>query len=241
MLLRLGVIGFLLTGTTHVIKRSGSQATVFCSDPQWLVSFLSRVITLLLESRQAPFAGFWESHFQELFPLETLFQEPFTPEVLLTSILAFLLPVVLNLFYDDHSGAEKAAIEAGDHVELLIQESIDDQMPVEVTLRNRKIYIGLGLESGIGTSSDSDIALVPMYSGYRAEDTLNLNIETDYLPVIWELAEYDVEEWSLDEFRVVIPVTEVVSARLFDEELYDEFDHDPIEAARINLADLPDC
>ena len=26
-----------------------------------------------------------------------------------------------------------------------------------------------------------------------------------------------------EEFRVVIPVTEIVSARLFDEELYDEF------------------
>ena len=163
--------------------------------------------------------------------LEALFQEPFTVEVLLGLVLAVLLPFVFNAFYDDHKGAERAAVEAGDHIELLIQESIDDQVPVEVTLRNRKIYIGLGLEIGIGTSSESDIALIPMYSGYRDEGTLNLNIETDYLSAIWEFVEYDegsssdedTDSWSSEEFRVVIPVTEVVSARLFDEELYDEF------------------
>ena len=117
------------------------------------------------------------------------------------------------------------------HIELLIQESIDDQVPVEVTLRNRKIYIGLGLESGIGTNSESDVALIPIYSGYRDEKTLNLNIEIDYLSVIWEFLEYDKDQssdddadrWISEEFRVVIPVTEVVSARLFDEELYDDF------------------
>ncbi len=163
--------------------------------------------------------------------LEDLFQEPFTVEVLLSLVLAVCLPGVLNAFYDDHKGAERAAVEAGDHIELLIQESIDDQVPVEVTLRNRKIYIGLGLEGGIGTSSESDIALIPMYSGYRDEETLNLKIEIDYLSAIWEFLEYDeggssdedIDRWSSEEFRVVIPVTEIVSARLFDEELYDEF------------------
>ena len=163
--------------------------------------------------------------------LEDLFQEPFTVEVLLSLVLAVCLPGVLNAFYDDHKGAERAAVEAGDHIELLIQESIDDQVPVEVTLRNRKIYIGLGLEDGIGTSSESDIALIPMYSGYRDEETLNLKIEIDYLSAIWEFLEYDeggssdedIDRWSSEEFRVVIPVTEIVSARLFDEELYDEF------------------
>ena len=70
-----------------------------------------------------------------------------------------------------------------------------------------------------------------MYSGCRDEETLSLTIEIDYLSVIWEFVEYDeggslnddVDSWSSEEFRVVIPVTEVVSARLFDEELYDEF------------------
>ena len=70
-----------------------------------------------------------------------------------------------------------------------------------------------------------------MYSGYRDEETLNLKIEIDYLSVIWEFLEYDeggssdedIDRWSSEEFRVVIPVTEIVSARLFDEELYDEF------------------
>ena len=136
------------------------------------LSFISRTITLLLEGRCTLFSRVWESYLREPFALEALFQEPFTVEVLLGLVLAELLPFVSNAFYDDHKGAERAAVEAEDHIELLIQESIDDQVPVEVTLRNRKIYIGLGLESGIGTSSKSDIALIPMYSGYRDEGTL---------------------------------------------------------------------
>ena len=215
----------------QAIRESGYRLLFRSAVAGIFLSFISRTITLLLEGRCTLFSRVWESYLREPFALEALFQEPFTVEVLLSLVLAVLLPFVFNAFYDDHKGAERAAVEAGDHIELLIQESIDDQVPVEVTLRNRKIYIGLGLESGIGTSSESDIALIPMYSGYRDEETLTLHIEIDYLSVIWEFLEYDegpgsnedTDSWSSEEFRVVIPVTEVVSARLFDEELYDEF------------------
>ena len=210
----------------QAVRESGYRLLFRSAVVGLFLSFLSRIITLLLEGRCTLFSCLWEP-----FPLEALFQEPFTVEVLLSLVLAVVLPVFFNAFYGDQKGAERAAKEAGDHIELLIQESIDDQVPVEVTLRNRKIYIGLGLESGIGTSSESDVALIPIYSGYRDEETLNLKIEIDYLPVIWEFLKYDkgrtsdddADRWSSEEFRVVIPVAEVVSARLFDEELYDDF------------------
>ena len=215
----------------QAVRESGYRLLFRSAVTGLFLAFLSRTLTLLLEERCTLFIHFWESSLREPFPLEVLLQEPFTVEVLLSLVLAVVLPGLFNAFYGEHRGAERAAREAGDHIELLIQESIDDQVPVEVTLRNRKIYIGLGLESGIGTSSESDIALIPMYSGYRDKDTLNLHIEIDYLSVIWEFLEYDegrvlaedADPWSSEEFRVVIPVTEVVSARLFDEELYDEF------------------
>lgn len=215
----------------QAVRESGYRLLFRSAVVGLFLSFLSRIITLPLEGRCTLFSSLWESFLREPFPLEVLFQDPFSVEVLLSLVLAVVLPVFFNAFYDDQKGAERAAKEAGDHIELLIQESIDDQVPVEVTLRNRKIYIGLGLESGIGTNSESDVALIPIYSGYRDEKTLNLNIEIDYLSVIWEFLEYDkrrrsdddADRWSSEEFRVVIPVTEVVSARLFDEELYDDF------------------
>ena len=215
----------------QAVRESGYRLLFRSAVAGIFLSFVSRIITLFLQERWPPISEFWDLHFRKIVAVEAIFQEPFTLEVILSLGLVVLLPSLLNVFYKDDRGAERAAREAGDHVELLIQESINDQLPVEVTLRNRKVYIGLGLESGIGTSSESDIALIPMYSGYRKEGTLNLNIEIDYLPVISDFVKCDEEQTleatgerrSSEEFRIVIPVTEVVSARLFDEEVYDKF------------------
>ena len=205
----------------HVLFRSAVTGFVLFS--------LARTITLFLEARWRDVSELWDLHYLA----------PFSLEVILSFLLAFLLPIVFNVFYSRQSGAEKAAQDSGDHTELLIAESIERQLPVEISLRNRKVYIGLAIESGIGSGSDSDIAIIPLYSGYRDEETLDLHIETDYLPIIWNYVNEDEEEdaqeeergdeeedgenWIPEEFRVVLPLSEIASGRLFDEEVYDKF------------------
>ena len=74
----------------------------------------------------------------------------------------------------------------------------------------------------MGGSPDADVAVVPMFSGYRDENTQDLVITLDYFPVIDMYLE---EKPSLTEedFRVVLPMSEIVSARLFYEDVYDQF------------------
>ncbi len=171
----------------------------------------ARFITLAIDVRYPSATGFWDDHFPE----------PFTSEVVVSLVLAVLIPPVFNLFYSKDRGAEKVAEDSGDHIELLIADSIRNPMPIEVTLRNRKSYIGLALNSGIGSTTEADIELVPMYSGYRDKETLDLEITLDYVPVVSDYLEDPA--WLEEDFRVVIPLSEIVSVRLFDEEAYDEF------------------
>ena len=148
--------------------------------------------------------------------------DPFTTEVILSLGLAFVLPYLFNAVYRSRRGVKRAASNAGEHVELLIIESIEEKIPIEITLRNRKVYIGLAGDTGVGGSSDADVAVVPMFSGYRDENTQDLVITLDYFPVI---DMYLGEKPSLTEedFRVVLPMSEIVSARLFYEDMYDQF------------------
>ena len=148
--------------------------------------------------------------------------DPFTTEVILSLALALVLPYLFNIVYDSRKGVKRAARNAGEHVELLIIESVEEKTPVEITLRNRKIYIGLAGDTGVGGSPDADVAVVPMFSGYRDEKTQDLVITLDYFPIIDMYVE---EKPSLTEedFRVILPMSEIVSARLFYEDVYDHF------------------
>lgn len=162
----------------------------------------------------------------------SLVRFPYPGAAGLSALLGLLLPVVINLIIDyryDGDGkeyaAERAAEESSDLIELLLAESMKRQVHVELSLRSGKSYIGLALKTGLGVNSESDIAIIPMLSGYRRQDTHELEITTDYAPVIWDFLERDDPGFGLayEDFRVIVPLAEVVSARLFDEDLYHHF------------------
>ena len=140
----------------------------------------------------------------------------------LSALLGFALPIAINRFYGKEKAARKTATESGNLIELLIRESIDEEKLVELSLRSGKSYIGFVFESGIARHGESDVALIPMASGYRKEDTRELEITTDYAPVIWKTIE---ESTSLvyGDFRIVIPMSEIVTARIFDPDVYELF------------------
>ena len=57
---------------------------------------------------------------------------------------------------------------------MLLAESTERQVFVELTLRRGKSYIGLALNSGLQAHNESDVALIPLASGYRDPDTQEL-------------------------------------------------------------------
>ena len=85
-------------------------------------------------------------------------------------------------------------------------------MPVSTV--GSKCYIGFALESGVAAGSESDIAITPIASGYRDGETRELRVTRNYLPALSKSA------LGLAEFRVLIPLSQISSARRFDPEAY---------------------
>lgn len=146
---------------------------------------------------------------------------PYSDAAILSVLLGFVLPWVGNRFFNEERAAQKVAQDSGDFVELLIVDAIESQQLVEVSLQSGKSYIGLALASGIGQDNDADIVIVPVASGYRDQKTRELEITTYYSPVIDEV----LEKWDLSyrDFRIVIPMSQIVSVRLFFPEAYEIF------------------
>ena len=105
-------------------------------------------------------------------------------------------------------------------------ESIQEQKLIEVSLRTGKSYIGFARESGMTRRGEADIALIPVASGYRRKDTQELEITNHYAPVIQKLLTCESSSESdlvYEDFQIVIPLCEVVSARIFYFEVFEEF------------------
>ena len=175
------------------------------------------VATALPADILSPFVPAWRDY----APFE------YAGTVAISAILAVAIPLVTNSFFDKNKRAMHAATAHGDLVECLIQEAVDSngRQLVEVSTKGSKCYIGFALESGMAAAGDADIAIVPVASGYRDSETRELRITMDYLPA---LQQSDLE---IAEFRVVIPLSEIASARRFDPDIYKLFDRQDTDRA----------
>ncbi len=126
--------------------------------------------------------------------------------------LAILISLLANCFCDSRRAAVVVAEYSGDLIECLLQQSLREY-PVELTLESRKSYVGLVVNSGVATFGESDIELVPLFSGYR-NDSGELKLTTAYDGVI-NRVQSDVQGHTYRDFRVCIPKNRIVSARPF--------------------------
>ena len=139
-----------------------------------------------------------------------------------SALSGLVFPLVGNRFYNREKSAAHIAEKNGYRLDLLLAQSVKEQEFVELSLRSRKSYIGLILGSEITRHGEPDIALLPLVSGYRDKDTLELEITTDYTPALKKSVE-DASGLQHEDFQIVIPRDEVVSARIFYPETYNLF------------------
>lgn len=137
---------------------------------------------------------------------------------ILNILLAILVPPAVNKIYSEEKAAKRAAETYGDLIETVITSAFVQRKLLELSLKNRKSYIGVVLHRSITKRGQSDVTLIPMASGYRSEDTLELHITTHYASIIDKWMEPDDND--IRDFRVVIPRSEVCSARIFDPDAY---------------------
>lgn len=120
---------------------------------------------------------------------------------------------------------------------------------VSITTKSRKCYVGFVFETGLeNKGGEGDLSLIPLASGYREEDTLNLNLNLNYISVYRDVYKDEINlivenEDAINEtelieflsmlvepyFRVAIPKTEVASVRYFDYDIYDKFHSEELQ------------
>lgn len=112
----------------------------------------------------------------------------------------------------------------------VIIESMAEHRTVKVSLKSRKIYIGLIQSEQFESTDLENIVIIPYISGYRDKDKLRIFFDCNYITVYINnnmlstnspLNEGHMR--NLDRFRLVIRVDEIESISLFDASYYKQF------------------
>ena len=109
-----------------------------------------------------------------------------------------------------------------DEMESLFLQASETLTFVSVTLDTKKCYIGIVLDVPVEETSLESLAVIPFYSGYRDENTLDLNITRSYYKHYRQAGIYgdNPDYKKLFFYRVVLPVNRVVSCSLFSQSVY---------------------
>ncbi len=139
-------------------------------------------------------------------------------------LLGWIAAWVLNFFVskDEVAAQIKEARTRGNQIALLIHDSMQTRNLIEVTLSSRKVYVGFPIEFELN-ADEGDLALVPVFSGFRNPDDQELKLKAFYGEVHAQLynSTTNMEDWHPDEFRLIVPMREIVSLRTFNSEFYD--------------------
>lgn len=140
--------------------------------------------------------------------------------------LAWVLPWLLNLPLLANARLLRATMKrAGtlDAIEHISSHSLDCGIPLLITLKNKKVYIGTPVALSTLDIERKWFVLVPLLSGYRS-DTLKLELPVNYGGVYQNIFRDTPEEAArlINEFRVVIAFAEIVSIQTFNISTYYE-------------------
>jgi hypothetical protein len=155
---------------------------------------------------------------------------PYSGSALIAFLTAVAAPSMLNRMrrFESKAEAMRAMKAAGDHLEEVLPRSARRAMPVSVTLKTRKVYVGFVTGIVDPTINRQHIGLLPLRSGYREETDLRLVLNTDYTAVYGKIIHTfsssvpDLDE-NMKDFIIVFPVAEVQSVNIFDNEAYRVF------------------
>lgn len=119
--------------------------------------------------------------------------------------------------------------EIADHsaVESILLESIEKGLLLFVTLKSRKVYVGMIDEARFNQLDTTTLVLLPFMSGYRDKDTLTFCVEHNYVDhYVKNEINLVSEPLSVYQFRHVLPVEQIESFSLFDVNTYERFQKD---------------
>ena len=137
-----------------------------------------------------------------------------------TAVAALAAGLLASVLFNWACGVEKArnrAIERhGTDLDKLLNTALADERKVSLTLNSRKWYVGYVSRAPNLSPREAYVSISPVLSGFRTQDTLEVEVTTDYVPAL-------ESELGSRKFAVIIPLGTIVSAAFFDDEVFIRF------------------
>lgn len=127
---------------------------------------------------------------------------------------------------DDDIDKAWSSLQSQDGMLGLILDAAHLRQPLRVTLKSRKVYVGIIQSEQFERPDLDNIAIIPFLSGYRDKDTLSMTLDQNYYSVYQGLGiqvDDDLDYQRLHDYRVVIRLGEVESLSFFDMKYYVDF------------------
>lgn len=206
---RFVVLGFILT--------TGICITV------WIVG--GAICTIINFFLSEPY----DWHFLSWFVHEKLMDLPLLAILSLgfSCLIAYIEGDTAKKKMEDEDERQKAyrQMAAGDAMESLLVQAIDEKMLIFITLKSRKVYVGYVVAPRMELHSTRHLEIIPFISGYREKDTLRFVEQHRYYDMyLSKDITFDSAPLNLQHFRHVIPMDQIEAISLFDVETYNCFD-----------------
>lgn len=115
-------------------------------------------------------------------------------------------------------------IAAHSAIESILLESIERGLLLLVTLKSRKVYVGMIDEARFNQLDTNTLVLIPFMSGYRHKDTLTFCVEHNYVDHYQNQGiTLTSEPLSVYQYRHVLPFDQIESFSLFNVNTYEKF------------------
>lgn len=145
----------------------------------------------------------------------------------LTFVWAILLLIANNAYYKFWPNAKlrlSYRLTKGNSFEALLWECSVKLSTVSVNLDSGKVYVGLVTEFDLESGEIEYLSILPILSGYRTGKRKKLKFTNNYYQHYEEIENLVVDareaEKLINEFRVVVPFSEVISISRFDVDAY---------------------
>jgi len=228
--------GFILVELTYrtkfEVRRANSQQLAFFTTVAALFLFIVSRAVLSGMSRELPAVHLEvRAGWLAIIPTNA---PPWLGTATVSVLIAASFPWAINRWWWPRDRANRRAIENyGTEFERLMLSALDHQMPIAVTLKSRKVYVGriTGMPPILEVQKLTDIRLLPYVSGYRDEKSFAYKFTTTYVDVCQRILDAAVQgdEWNgdpifkrlrLQNFEIVIPLAEITTAHMFEGRLY---------------------
>lgn len=139
-----------------------------------------------------------------------------------TSFGAFLIGAVLwlplNRWWFPLERETRRAIHAWHDLEMLLERALRETRQVSVSVKSCKVYVGFVISNFDPAFDRRFVRILPMSSGYRDPETLEVALTTDYARVYQHMMQQNNAFLvsGVEDFEIVIPVAEISSANLFN-------------------------